>query len=69
MSNLFRQGDIRHNFADISLLGKRGTKFINFSRGLVELLEEIKPRLQNEQSSYLKSRDEAIKSGILKHAK
>ena len=69
MSNFFRQGDIRHNFADVSLLESKGLKFIDFSKGLAEFLEEIKPGLKNEHSSYLKSRSEAIKFGILKHAK
>ena len=69
MSNFFRQGNIWHNFADISLLGDQGLKFKDFSKGLTEFLEEIKTGLQNEHSLYVKSRNEAIKFGIVKHAK
>lgn len=69
MTNFYRQGDIRHNFADTSILINNSFKFIQFSNGIKNFLTEIEPQLKYESSEYAKSRAEAMKNGILKSAK
>ena len=69
MTNFYRQGDIRHNFADTSILAGKSFKFQKFSDGVNQFLTKIEPRLKYERSEYNKSRAEAIKNGVLKYAR
>lgn len=67
VSGMFRLGDIRHNYADISLLQNelQITPQVQFSEGIGKFVQWVKEQAHSE-SNYEKSLDEMREKGLLK---